>query len=112
MIDEAESAHDPRDAVGAVAPDPSRCQSVDPQFSGPPYILPASSSLHGAGSTDFFGIPWLLYQDIAGNPRPGPDGTTDMGAYENWTDLRCLRIASRLTRMFTYRARQPPAAGR
>ncbi len=73
------------DAAGMVTPD-STCVSVDPQFSGPRYILPPGSSLHGAGSTDFFGIPWLLYQDIAGNPRPGPDGTTDMGAYESWAD--------------------------
>ncbi len=50
----------------------------------------AGSPLHGAGTADFFGIPWLLYQDIAGNPRPGPDGTTDMGAYENWTDLQAV----------------------
>ncbi len=77
------------DEESFVTPD-STCQYVDPQFSGPPYALPPGSSLHGAGSTDYFGIPWLLYQDIAGNPRPGPDGTTDMGAYENWTDLQAV----------------------
>ncbi len=27
---------------------------------------------------------------MTGNPRPGPDGTTDMGAYENWTDLQAV----------------------
>ncbi len=68
--------------------DSTGCMYVDPQFSGPPYILPADSPLCGAGATDYFGIQWLLYQDIVGNPRPGPDGLTDMGAYESATPLR------------------------